>query len=556
MSLPAFSAQGSLFSTAALGGSLFSKEDRYRLFARLVYPQLMKARPQIEKAYSADGRTAIEPVLLLGVSLLQYFDGLPDRGAVDLLRYHAGWNFALNRQLGDALFHHTTLSKFRDRLEKHDLMAVGFAAILDGLVEAGLVSRRSRQRLDSTQVFGLVSKMSRVEAVRETLRLALEEMRPKLEEKDLAPDWKQWWERYVESKLDYKASSDKLAHKLEEAGTDVAAVLKWLGAQPQLAQGTQAKLLAQVYSEQFIVKDGAPKARGKGELDSDRVQNPHDPDATYAAKGQGAQQKSHVGYKAQVAETVGEARLEAGEPTRNFIAGIAIQKAHESDKAGKEQMAQEQAAMGLKPPPVEYVDGAYISAAALVEAAAQGVELIGPAQPAPKRQEDALGVEDFKVEVEQKQATCPAGKLSDQCSRLDGDKAPQVQFRFEWNSSTCDGCPLRARCLGGKQTHKTIVVGEHHSALQARRLEQKTEAFQARMRHRNAIEGTQSELVRAHGLRRARYRGLRKVRLQNYLAGAACNIKRWIRRQTWELAQAARRSLAASAVSAAAPAAS
>ena len=40
------------------------------------------------------------------------------------------------------------------------------------------------------------------------------------------------------------------------------------------------------------------------------------------------------------------------------------------------------------------------------------------------------------------------------------------------------------------------------------------------MKHRNAIEGTQSELVRAHGLRHARYRGLAKVCLQDYFIGA------------------------------------
>jgi len=38
-------------------------------------------------------------------------------------------------------------------------------------------------------------------------------------------------------------------------------------------------------------------------------------------------------------------------------------------------------------------------------------------------------------------------------------------------------------------------------------------------------------------LRRARYRGLKKVALQNYLIGAACNAKRWIRRMQWELKQ-------------------
>jgi hypothetical protein len=58
------------------------------------------------------------------------------------------------------------------------------------------------------------------------------------------------------------------------------------------------------------------------------------------------------------------------------------------------------------------------------------------------------------------------------------------------------------------------------------------------MKHRNRIEGTQSELVRGHGLRRARYRGLAKAQLDNYFIAAACNVKTWIRREAWKLAQA------------------
>jgi hypothetical protein len=85
-----------------------------------------------------------------------------------------------------------------------------------------------------------------------------------------------------------------------------------------------------------------------------------------------------------------------------------------------------------------------------------------------------------------------------------------------------------------------LVVGQYHTPLQARRQEQKTPAFKEKCRQRNAIEGTQSELVRAPGLRRARYRGIDKVRLQNYFIGAACNAKRWIRRIAWEMRQAQR----------------
>ncbi len=596
MSLPVFSTQAELFSTAALSASLFAPADRYRLFAQLVYPCLAASRATLEQCYCADkGRVAIEPVLLMGVSILQELDGMPDRQAVEMLRYHAGWNFALNRQLGDAGFHPTSLVNFRNRLEEHDQRALGFKTILAALEEAGLVSRQSRQRLDSTQMFGRVSKMNRLDCVRESLRMALQEVVQELGETARPAWWASLWERYVESQADYRAGSETLARKLGEAGADAHRLLAWLAEHAEgLAQGEKARLLARVFGEQFDLRAGgaAPQPRsrepvmagvgaapesapaqnqqaesaeaaepashpipeppsapqtpgsdpvvepkGKGQFASDRVQNPHDPEATYAVKGQGQNKKEHVGYKVQVAETVCEAALAPGEPTRNFITGLVTQPAYQSDEAGALQMEAEQASMGLEKPPVLYVDGAYISAQKLVEAQAQGRELMGPAQPALQK-DGRFTAEDFQIKVEEHTALCPAGKTNTQCSRLEEEAGGKVSYRFEFGAH-CHNCSLCSRCLGKNQRHRTLVVGEHHTALQARRQEQQTDAFKERMKHRNAIEGTQSELVRAHGLRRARYRGLNRVKLQNYFIGAACNVKRWIRREAWNLRPAA-----------------
>ena len=79
------------------------------------------------------------------------------------------------------------------------------------------------------------------------------------------------------------------------------------------------------------------------------------------------------------------------------------------------------------------------------------------------------------------------------------------------------------------------MVGQYHTLLQKRRHEQNTPLFVERMKIRNGIEATQSELVRAHGLRQARYRGKAKVDLQNQFIGAACNIKRWLRLLAWQI---------------------
>lgn len=540
MSLPTFSTQSELFSVAGSSRELFPATDRYRLFARKVYPVLAQSRSELEACYCADnGRVAVEPVLLMGVSLLQYLEGIPDRQAVEMLHYHAGWNFALNRHLGDDLFHPSTLVNFRQRVVEHDRSALCFQAVLDALIAAGLVARKSRQRLDSTQMFGRVSRMSRLDCVRESLRLALQELAELLPEAERPEWWGELWDHYVESQTDYRASLETLARKMVEAGKAAQQLLGWLAgaSDKKLAQAKQVQLLTRVFAEQFEVLPGASDAnpKTKEQLSSQRVQNPHDPDATYASKGRGAQCKEHVGYKVQVAETVTEAVLEPGEPTQNFIVGVVTHAALESDEAGAIQMEAEQQAMGLDKPPVHYVDAAYVSTEKLVEAKAEGRELIGPAPHSGGPNSERFQSEDFQVEVEQRCATCPAGHPNTQCSRLVEKMTGKVSFRFEWDAVTCARCPLRLKCIKAEHKHRTLVVGENHSVLQARRQEQKTDEFKTRLKHRHAIEGTQSELVRAHGMRHARYRGLAKTKLQNYFIGAACNVKRWLRRIAWEI---------------------
>ena len=137
-----------------------------------------------------------------------------------MLQYHVGWNLALNRTIGQKVFHPTVLVHFRNRLIEHGLSAEVFTQILDGLVEAGLVERRSRQRLDSTQMMGLVARMSRLENVRETLRLALKELEETTVGLAKPTWWEQVWERYVGSKLDYRATAGQLAQKMSQAGVD------------------------------------------------------------------------------------------------------------------------------------------------------------------------------------------------------------------------------------------------------------------------------------------------------------------------------------------------
>lgn len=171
-----------------------------------------------------------------------------------MLRYHAGWNFALNRQLGDPLFHPTTLTRFRDRLEEHDLAAVGFKAILDGLIDAGLVKRRTNQRMDSTHVLGLVSGMSRVDVVAGVASTGLAGDRVGSASGAMpGRDGRTtWWERYVENKLDYRSSHDVLVNKLLEAGNDAQKLVAWAREREALVKGEHVQQLIEVFGQQFV----------------------------------------------------------------------------------------------------------------------------------------------------------------------------------------------------------------------------------------------------------------------------------------------------------------
>ena len=534
MSLPEFSRQGSLYSIDNLLGDQFPNDDRFRLFASHIRPLLVKARPALEAAYClGNGRPGIEPVLLLGVSVLQFMERVPDRQAVEMLKYHLGWKLALGLGLEVKAFDPTTLVYFRQRLIGHDRAKLAFDAVLEGLRDAGLVSKRSRQRLDSTHVLGLVARLSLTELLRETLRLALKELHAKA---DLSrpPFWPVLWERYVENKIDWRLDEPTLKEKQLQAGQDITLLLAWARQQePAVSQGKQMQILRRVLDENFSSVEGKLQFHPQPPA---AVKNPHDPEAVWCTKGSDAK-KDWVGYKVQVAETAPDQPRQQGEPTAAFITAVETQEATGSDEAGMQQVLAQQAQSGLDKPSELFVDSAYVSAQAILDARKEGWELTGPAQE-PASKNKTFKSDAFDVDVANRRAVCPAGNASSNCSRLEEKASGKASYRFEWGRQ-CADCPLKGRCVGPGQNHRTLCVSENHAILQERRREQKTDAFAKRMHSRNAIEGTQSELVRAHGLRRARYRGLTKVRLQNHLIGAACNAKRWIARLAWQLRRGA-----------------
>jgi transposase len=530
MGVRRFDAQRSFYHTSYVCGELFSSADRYRLFREKILPKLLTLRGKLEALYCAsNGRPAIDPVILCGVTLLQFMEKVADRRAAEQVVYHLGWKYALDLELGYEGFHPTVLVYFRDRLEEKKAERVIFDEIVELLIELGWVKRAGKQRIDSTHILGYVKEMSRLECAVETVRLALEGLAGVLVTGKRPEFWERLWALYVQSEVGWRLSKAERDNRYRQCGQDIKELLEWVdGKRPKLTEMESVKLLRRVFEEQFEVEEGTVNSRRMRPPRA--VQNPHDPDAHYADKGT----KQWIGYKVHVMESVDSeepAKVKA-EPGEHFITEILTTEAAQDEMTGLTQSLKRQQEHHEIKPAAVYADGGYVTESTLSQAESHAMELLGPTRPDPHK--GPYNADGFVVDVENEQAVCPQGKTSTQCSLIKDSHMGTEYYRLEWGSQ-CDSCPVQKQCTRAKSGRRMLVVGLRHDLVQKRREQMRADDFSQSMHPRNGIEGTHSELVRGHGMRRTKHRGLNRVALSHYLMGAACNVKRYLKRLAFQI---------------------
>ncbi len=316
-----------------------------------------------------------------------------------------------------------------------------------------------------------------------------------------------------------------------QAGTDcmeIPALAQKLG--DAVRQSKPIQLLRRVFEEQF---EANPAITQRQAVVPGGIQNPHDPEATWSTK-RSIGKTGWVGYKVQVCETVADETRRKGEPTEAVITAVVTQPAITSDHGSLMPVLHEHEQTGSEPAETTYADAGYISATQLVHAEGEGIEICGP-MPAPPHGKGRFGTDAFDVNLPERTAICPAGKVCSACSCIRESGHATLYYYFEWAAADCSLCPLKTQCLSTKKKKpfRTIQVSEHHMAAQERRRLCRTKDYRERMKKRNAIEGTISELKRRYGARRARYRGLQKTSLQLLFTASACNLQRWAARRNW-----------------------
>ncbi len=166
--------------------------------------------------------------------------------------------------------------------------------------------------------------MSRLECVRETLRLALEFL------VSFGGDsaWEPWFTRYAERNPRElrDASTAHVRSTMEKAGCDARNILAkaaTLGA--AVLQVDAVALLKRVFDEQFEIIEGGV-LQDRRAAPPGAVHNPHDPDAEWSSKDT-ARKTEWVGYKLQVCETAPAQVRQPGEPTEAVITAVLTQPA-------------------------------------------------------------------------------------------------------------------------------------------------------------------------------------------------------------------------------------
>lgn len=166
------------------------------------------------------------------------------------------------------------------------------------------------------------------------------------------------------------------------------------------------------------------------------------------------------------------------------------------------------------------------------------ITLLGPVITDPSWQakdENGFTAAQFAIDWDARQARCPQGMVSRQWTPgIDGEGNPSIHIAFD--PKACRVCPCRPQCTKSKVGARGITIRPRaqHEALQAARDRQQTPAFKQQYAKRAGVEGTISQAVRRCDLRRSRYIGLAKTRLQHIMMAVALNVVRvvaWLMEQ-------------------------
>ncbi len=482
--------------------------------------------------FASRGRRSIPPRLVAVVMVLQRFEGLSDREAVDRLTFDLRWKYAAgDLDYDHSGFVHTVLVDMRARLRASERPNRIFDAVLDVAKEVGFVGRR--RVLDSTALYDAVATQDTVTMIRSAicgvLRVAESELATTLRaalrrEDDYAKPGKPMcnWEDAAER--------EALVDALARDGQAILAHLDGIAPTPVLREA--ATLLATVLGQDLEQREDGVFCIAR-RVAPDRVISTVDPEARHGHK---TAARGFDGFKGHVAidpdseiitaTAVSAANVGDGSVAAELITDLlpppnasAPADAIDASADAPAPSESETLAPPTAAPAQVYGDGSYGTAEFLEKLESAAIEANVKVQ-APVMRKGCYSQEAFAIDRAAGIATCPQGATV-KLRVLSNDR---MQANF---GAYCKDCPLRSKCTTSTSS-RVLTIHPKFDKLHAARERQRSPAWKTDYRAtRPKVERKIAHLARRrHGGRRARVRGRVRIGHDFALLAAATNLAR------------------------------
>ena len=482
-------------------------------FRRLVLPMIDEE--SFRPFYCEDNGRPNRPVaILVGVCILKEMHNLTDVEVLSALDFDLRWQYAFDINAFESHVCQKTLHNFRTLITDNEQARNLFIGVTDAIIETAALSTE-KQRLDSTQITSNMAHLSRLGLFTRTIEAFLKRLHkkyPKLYEK--VP---RLYDKAYLKRAGYFADvkSSRAKRRLDKSARHLADLVDRFRGHPEVSRMKEYRLMARLLSEQCRFVEGDPgktELEKPGEIPTDSLQNPSDPDATYGRKGKG--------YKASLTETC------VKENPFQVITDVDVAPSYDSDQKDVAPVIERLEETGRKPEEL-FADAGYGSGENILQAHEHGVKLTAPVTCGKAPDLNKMQLSDFETNEDCTQVvSCIRGRAPLECKIVERGKAVEAVFSRE-HCLICEFlpiCPVK-RIKGGNYRLK---YKRKDMATSKRRLEQESHDFKERYKIRSGIEATISEADRVTGFKRSWTRGKKRVTLSVFMKALAINIKRFV----------------------------
>ncbi len=497
--------QGSLLQAALMRSPLLSKGSFYERLAD--HGHEIVADDDYAGLYAnAMGRPSVPPSVMVRAMLCATHDRCSDREASRRTRVDMDWKAAMGVDDDFAGIAPTTFSLMRARMLVGDADAELFKKTLAKAVEAGVLRGKLTAIIDSSPVHGAGNVADTYEMVR---KLAAKVARAMGDHLDAGLAASAETLGATKPDIDWQDPAVRRAQlaELVDLAVDLltAAGASAVADDPAVAAATD--LLAQVVDQDVTVGDDGEVAIRDG-VAPDRMVSHSDPEMRHGRK---SASRRFDGHKMDLIT----------DEDSELVLGVDVRAGNASDGDGTVPLLEDvQDTDGVEVATL-LGDMAYSDGDVREAVEAQGVEMVAKVPPVTNA--GRFPKTDFDIDTAAGTVTCPAGNTTTDARPMKDHKGrPALAYHFD--ADLCAGCPLREQCTtakGGRQ----IVVGRHHDRIEAARAAQADPDTKALLRRRPKVERKIDHLQHL-GMRKARYRGRRKTKLQALLAATVANFKR------------------------------